>query len=171
MEDDFLFPFREALRFASVAHGQQLDKGGELYICHCARVGSAILPDIDAAVVGVLHDVLEDTAIRVAEIELFLATLFPRIRPDACLLALCLLRRRKEEPYDAYIAELAKNPLARRVKLADLKDNLRPDRMQQAFQRTGTSLAPLAQRYRRALHLLTRAELGVNGWPEVVDAV
>ena len=162
MENDFLLPFREALRFATVAHAMQLDKGGELYICHCARVGVSLLPDVDAAVVGVLHDVLEDTAIQVSELELFLATLFPGIHPAACLLALCLLRHHKDDPYEEYIAALAKNPLARRVKLADLEDNLRMDRLRRALNE-GTTLETLyflRRRYRRAQKVLQRIEAG-----------
>jgi hypothetical protein len=34
------------------------------------------------------------------------------------------LTRRDDETYDAFIARLAGNPLAARVKLADLEDNL-----------------------------------------------
>lgn len=43
--------------------------------------------------------------------------------PAPVLEALRLLTHDDEEPYDSYIARIALNPLARQVKLADLRHN------------------------------------------------
>ena len=54
-------PLYLAIRLAASAHHNQLDKGGDPYLWHVLRVGISLLPDLDAAIVGVLHDVLEDS--------------------------------------------------------------------------------------------------------------
>src|SRR5690242_11283204 len=52
--------FLHALELAVEAHRHQTDKAGEPYAWHVIRVGASLLPDEEAAVVGLLHDVLED---------------------------------------------------------------------------------------------------------------
>lgn len=155
----FIAPFLRAVAFAQAWHGDQVDKAGDPYICHCVRVGAALLPDLNAAVVGVLHDVLEDTSVTEAELGDFLEVLFAGSDLAAALTqAVVLLTRKEGTAYEDYIAALAPHYLARRVKLADLTDNLNPFRMQRAFARTHVSLGPLAERYRRAQVVLTKAD-------------
>lgn len=108
--------YEDALEIALRAHRGQKDKVGEPYIRHVVRVAERVDGD-DARVVALLHDVLEDTDhtsddLRAAGVG------------EPLLGALELLTRRDDEEYDAYVAEIAANPLARAVKLADIADNV-----------------------------------------------
>jgi (p)ppGpp synthase/HD superfamily hydrolase len=79
------------------------------------------LEEGDVQIVALLHHVLEDTSIDVAELhELGFGEHIVR--------AVLLLTHERTVPYTDYIERLAHNPLARRVKLADLADNLRNNR-------------------------------------------
>ena len=68
-------------------------------------------------IVAVLHDVVEDT-------EWTLADLRCRGFPEHILQALDCLTKRKGQRYEDFVSRSASNPLARRVKLADLEDNM-----------------------------------------------
>ena len=106
-----------AINLAGVAHNKQLDKAGEPYLWHVLRVGIGLLPDVDACLLGILHDVLEDsTCPRDA-----LLTALGDVELYQDLLA---LTRHESETYDHYIARIQTRPRAIIVKLADLIDNL-----------------------------------------------
>lgn len=137
-----------AIEFAQRAHQGQLDKAGEPYVWHVLRVGISLLPDIDAAIVGVLHDVLEDCPYTVAD--LAARGVGPQIE------ALALLCRTPDQSYEQYIELLARHPLARKVKLADLDDNLDPGRLGRA-EAAGHNMAARVKRYHWARACLTAA--------------
>ncbi|PYB76117.1 MULTISPECIES: bifunctional (p)ppGpp synthetase/guanosine-3',5'-bis(diphosphate) 3'-pyrophosphohydrolase [Pseudomonas] len=104
-----------AIAMAIKAHEGQFDKGGTAYILHPLRVmGRVITPE--QRIVAVLHDVLEDTP-------LTLADLAREGFPLKILAALLALSRREGESYEAFVIRLGVDPLARQVKLADLADN------------------------------------------------
>ena len=71
----------------------------------------------DEKVLAVLHDVVEDTHWTIDGLrrEGF---------PDNILDALDCVTKRAGESYDTFVARSASNPLARKVKLADLEDNM-----------------------------------------------
>lgn len=131
-----------AIQSAARAHQGQVDKAGEPYLWHVLRVGISLLPDLDAAVVGVLHDVLEDCPWTVEELRATGQT-------DPLIEALIVLSRKPGSTYSGYIAMVGAVPLARKVKLADLEDNLRPDRLAAAAA-AGHDMAPLVKRYHDA---------------------
>lgn len=110
-----------AIALAVRAHRGQRDKRNEPYLLHVFRV---MLSQIDetARVVAVLHDSLEDTS-------LTLADLHAAGYSDEICDAVDCLTRRLDEPYETMIDRVEANPLARRVKLADLADNLDPKRV------------------------------------------
>src|SRR5215468_10412999 len=93
---------------------------GEPFILHPLRVMLQVNSD-DARIVAVLHDVLEDTACSV--VDLRRAGYAERV-----IEALDRMTRRDCEAYEPYIERIAEDPLARQVKLADLKDNLANNR-------------------------------------------
>jgi (p)ppGpp synthase/HD superfamily hydrolase len=109
-----------AIRIAVEAHTGQTEKSGEPYILHALRVMFAV-PDIDARIVGVLHDVIEDTSVTEGDLR---AAGFS----EPILDAVRGLTRAGSERYVDYVVALQRNPLAVRVKLADLTDNSRLDR-------------------------------------------
>lgn len=77
--------------------------------------------DADAEAVAWLHDVVEDCPDFAAEVDQF---------PAHIRAAVACLTRRKEVPADDYYAAISRNPLARKVKLADIADNSDPARLQ-----------------------------------------
>jgi len=110
----------DAITLATRAHRGQVDKVGHPYILHALRV-MLRQEDETAQVVAVLHDVLEDTHVTLADLRA--AGYSEQVRA-----AVDCLTRREGELYEAMIERVAANPLARQVKLADLADNLDPKR-------------------------------------------
>lgn len=104
-----------AIKLAVDAHAGQTDKGGQPYILHVLRVMLA-QTDNTARIVGVLHDVVEDSDIGHADI----LTLFGDVVHDAVF----AITRQDGEDYFDFVRRAIANPIARRVKVADLHDNL-----------------------------------------------
>jgi len=138
-----------ARAIAKVAHGEQLDKAGDPYLGHLERVAGRCrgVGDPLAEVLAWLHDLVEDTPLRTLD----LRHLFP---PDV-LDALEAITHRRPEPYVVYIERVARNPLARQVKIADLLDNLSAERLDLL---DGATRARLLAKYMPALHRLTTRE-------------
>lgn len=112
-----------ALTYAAVKHAGQIDKGHEPYLWHCLRVGASLLPDSKAAILGILHDVIEDTDATLEEVARF-------VDNDAELLAdLDALTRRADETYRDYLDRVLARPRALKVKIADIGDNLDETRL------------------------------------------
>lgn len=111
----------QAIELAALAHRGQVDKAGKPYILHPLRVMQHCAPDLDAMIVGVLHDTIEDTFVTE---ELLLEKGLPQRLVDA----IHLLTRRPEDTYKEFIERLAPNRLARRVKIKDLEDNMSKER-------------------------------------------
>lgn len=108
-------PYYEALEIAVAAHYNQVDKGGNPYILHPIFVASC-MTTVNEKIVGLLHDVLEDTKFP----KDYIAKKFNKDVVDA----LELLTRDKNMSYEEYIDRLAKNEIARKVKIADLVSNM-----------------------------------------------
>ncbi len=106
-----------AIEIAVEAHSGQLDKSGCEYIGHPLRVMAAG-NTIEEKIVGVLHDVVEDSewTFEMLVAEGFSAEIVEALR--------CLTRLSETEPYDKFIARVKSNPLAVAVKLNDLTDNM-----------------------------------------------
>ncbi|HMB89661.1 MAG TPA: HD domain-containing protein [Rhodothermales bacterium] len=132
-----------AIALAVEAHQGQRDKAGMPYILHPLRMMLRMVTPEDK-MVAVLHDVVEDTAWT-------LDALRKQGFPEIVIEAVDGLTRRRKESYDAFIARAARHPLARRVKLADLEDNLDLRRLAKL---TADDLERLI-RYQRAWHYLT----------------
>lgn len=115
--------YRDALDLAADAHQGQVDKSGNDYFEHSFRVSTPFIQsgDATAAIVSLLHDCVEDTWVTLG----FLEDRFPEEIVDA----VDALTRREDETYRQYIRRLCRNDIARRVKMEDIKDNLRPDRL------------------------------------------
>ena len=115
-----------ALELATAAHRGQAYPSPERepYICHPIRVMEA-LDEGDEQIVALVHDVLEDTDVDVPD-------LYDLGFGEHIVRAVLLLTYDGKVPYAEYIERLADDPLARRVKLADLADNLRNNRRLEA---------------------------------------
>jgi hypothetical protein len=75
------------------------------------------LADSADQIVGVLHDAVEDT-------DLDLLSLVEAGYPTEVVAAVDCLTHRANETYEDYIERVAANEIARRVKIADLRENL-----------------------------------------------
>ena len=103
-----------ALRLAYRAHAGQLDRGGVPYIFHPYHLAEQ-MDDERSICVALLHDVVEDTPVTLEEIQ--------REFPSEIAEAVALLTHDPSTDYFAYVRRLKANPLARKVKLADLMHN------------------------------------------------
>ena len=100
---------------SKLAHKGQVDKAGIDYFTHPEAV-AAMLDTPQEKVVGYLHDTVEDTDVTVEEIR--------EIFGDEIADAVALMTHANGVPYMDYVKEIGKNPLARKVKLADLTHNM-----------------------------------------------
>lgn len=106
-----------AISLALKAHEGQVDKSGMPYAGHIMRVMAAGRT-MDEKIVGVLHDVVEDTE---WTFEALLDEGFPVHIVDALR---CVTKLSDNEPYDEFIERVMTNPLAAAVKINDLTDNM-----------------------------------------------
>ncbi|MBF0124756.1 MAG: GTP pyrophosphokinase [Magnetococcales bacterium] len=134
---------------AVAAHRGQCDRAGAPYILHPLRLMLQMDTDLER-MVAVLHDVIEDTTLTLEQLrdEGFPATVMEAIDH---------LTRRTDEEYEAYIQRISPHPLACRVKLADLRDNMDTTRL--AHPLTDQDWQRL-QRYRQAWQVITSSDTG-----------
>ena len=104
-----------ALSIATEAHRGQFDKAGIDYIEHPIFVASQVDSEEEKAV-ALLHDVIEDSSVTAEE-------LLNAGLPETVVTAVQILSKKKGQDYQTYLKTVKSNPLARAVKLADLKHN------------------------------------------------
>jgi len=133
-----------ALSLAAQAHKSQTDKQGEPYILHVLRVVlSPRLETDEERALAAVHDIKEDNP----NYWNLVLTYFD----DEFLAAVDAISRQPNETYFDYIKRCGENPLARRVKLADLDDNI--------FDRLTPEMGDLRARYIRAHTMLILKEM------------
>ena len=108
--------------------------------------------DEEQKIVGVLHDVVEDSdwTFEMLEAEGFSDRIVNALR--------CITKQSEDEDYDAFIARVMTNPLSLNVKLYDLEDNLDLSRLKCV---TDADLAR-CEKYRRTYDRLAE-EIGKFG--------
>ena len=106
---------KRALKLCFKAHKDQLDKSGLPYVFHPFHLAEQ-MDDEDSTIVALLHDVAEDSDYTLKDIR---GMGFGKDVMDA----LTLLTHDESEDYMSYVKKIAGNPLARKVKLADLAHN------------------------------------------------
>lgn len=114
--------FEKAVEFAARVHAGQVDKAGEPYLAHVLRVAFAGRNDLEQTV-GALHDVMEDCGVTRVVLRAGFGGEVTHL--------VGVLTRNPGEDYDAFIDRIIDdgNPVAIRVKLADLHDNMRLERL------------------------------------------
>lgn len=142
----------QARDLAHRAHAGQVDKAGRPYIEHVARVAAAVSDDPEAEAVAWLHDVAEDSPHMHSELLGF----------DLRILeAVGALTRIAGSPEISgamrYYAAIRSNPIALRVKLADIADNSDEARLALLDDETA---ARLRLKYAKARRALTGGEDG-----------
>lgn len=134
---------KQALQICYQAHHGQSDKAGVPYVFHPLHLAEQMDTEEEVCV-ALLHDVMEDTPCTKADLQR--AGFSP-----AVLNALQMLTRTPGLPYMQYVSALRPNPMARRVKQADLMHNMDLKRLSSV---TGAALRR-CRKYRIALAVLT----------------
>lgn len=104
-----------AISIAADGHAGQVDKAGQPYILHSIRVMLAGTSE-EERIAGVLHDVVEDTAVSLED-------LVEAGFPDSVIAAVDALTKRPGESRLDAARRAVVDPVARAVKLADNADN------------------------------------------------
>jgi (p)ppGpp synthase/HD superfamily hydrolase len=132
-----------AIEIAVNGHRGQFDKAGKPYILHPLRV-MVSLDNEDEMICAVLHDIIEDTDIRAQDL---MDEGFDQKIIDAIL---SVTKSDKETDYFDFIRRAMENPIGRKVKIADLKDNLNLTRISNPSDEDFKRI----EKYRKALHIL-----------------
>lgn len=134
---------KKALKLSFEAHKNQFDKSGVPYVYHPFHLAEQMETE-ETTIVALLHDVVEDTTFSLDDLS---AAGFPGNVIDA----IALMTHDKSVPYLDYVAKIKSNPIARVVKLADLKHNSDVTRLDAVDEKAMKRI----QKYDEAIRLLT----------------
>ena len=132
----------QAMKLAYEAHHGQVDKGGIPYIFHPYHLAEQ-MDDECSTCVALLHDVVEDTQITLEQLR--------QVFPQEVVDAVAVLTHPKDEPYLDYIRRVCENPIAKKVKLADLQHNSDESRLGNANEAV---LTYFREKYRKAFEII-----------------
>ncbi len=136
----------KAIGIAVEAHRGKQDRYGAPYILHPLRVmGRVSTPE--EKIVAILHDVVEDTRWTFEDLE-------SNGFPPRIIEALKRLTKQEGEEYEQFVKRSAADPLSRRIKLADLEDNMDVSRMPHV----GDEDRDRLKKYLRAWKALSQAD-------------
>lgn len=119
---------KKAMKLCFDAHKEQVDKSGLPYVFHPFHLAEQMSNE-NTTVVALLHDVVEDSDYTFADLQELGFS-------ESVLAALRLLTHDESVPYMDYVAAIKKNPVARAVKLADLRHNSDLSRMDEVTEKT-----------------------------------
>ena len=131
----------KAMIIAYNAHMGQFDKAGVPYIFHPIHLAEQMDTE-EECIVALLHDVVEDTEVTFEDLEKeFSKTIIDAIR---------LLTHDKSVDYMEYVKNLKNNPIAKKVKLADLRHNSDTTRLLKITEKD----IKRVEKYKKAIQLL-----------------
>lgn len=132
---------RKAMNIAYNAHMNQFDKAGVPYIYHPIHLAEQMDTETEC-IVALLHDVVEDTEVTFEQLE--------KDFPKEVIESIRLLTHGDDVNYMEYIKELSQNPIAKKVKIADLLHNSDETRLEKI------TIKDVArrERYKKALEFL-----------------
>lgn len=133
---------KTALKLCFETHKEQTDKGGMPYVFHPFHLAEQ-MSDEETTVVALLHDVVEDSDHTINDLREMGFS-------ESVLSAIELMTHDLDVPYMEYVAQIKANPIARAVKLADLKHNSDTSRLDDI---TPYDIAR-AEKYKNAIELL-----------------
>lgn len=107
---------KRAMKLCYKAHAGQTDKSALPYVHHPFHLAEQ-MDDEDSTIVALLHDVAEDTEFSIPILEKMGFS-------DTVIEALALMTHEEGVPYMDYVRKIKENPLATKVKLADLAHNM-----------------------------------------------
>ena len=136
---------KRALALCFEAHKDQKDKSGLPYVFHPFHLAEQ-MEDEDTTIVALLHDVIEDTEYTIEDLQKAGFT-------QNVISAIALMTHNPQMPYMEYVRAIKSNPIARAVKLADLRHNSDMTRLDIITQRDEER----AQKYLDAIVVLEEA--------------
>ena len=131
-----------ALKLCFEAHKDQIDKSGMPYVFHPFHLAEQ-MADENTTIVALLHDVIEDTEYTLDDLRKFGFA-------EDVLSAISLMTHADDVPYKEYVVKIKTNPIAKAVKLADLKHNSDMSRLDRITQTDEER----AKKYKQAIELL-----------------
>ena len=134
---------RKAMNIAYTAHQNQFDRAGVPYIFHPIHIAEKMDTETEC-IVALLHDVVEDTPITFKELE--------KDFSSEVIEALKLLTHDKKIDYKSYIINLKDNPIAKKVKIVDIKHNSDESRLDKISPKDILR----RQKYKEALEILEK---------------
>ena len=137
---------KKAMQIAFDSHKAQVDKSGLPYIFHPFHLAEQ-MADEDSVCVALLHDVVEDTAMTLYDLRL-------QGFSYGIVDALRFLTHEKGIDYMEYVQNIKFNPLATKVKLADLRHNSDLTRLDVVDEKTMERV----KKYQEAIALLSSAK-------------
>lgn len=118
----------KALEIAINAHKGQKDKAGMEYILHPIRVMLRGETEIEK-ICGILHDVIEDSNLTFEDLR------NEGFSEEVISVLKLLTKESENEDYDKFIERVKQNPIAVKVKINDLLDNLDITRLKELNER------------------------------------
>lgn len=137
---------KKAMQLCFDSHKEQVDKSGMPYIFHPLILAEQMDTE-ETTIVALLHDVVEDTHVTLEDLR-------SMGFGETVLEAINLMTHEKGVPYMEYVAAIKKNPIARQVKIADLRHNSTLSRLDSVGQKDLERVA----KYNKALNFLTEDE-------------
>ena len=134
----------KAIALAVIHHKGQTDKAGKPYIEHPLRLMNQVESE-DEKIVAVLHDIVEDTDVSLDDLR-------DEGFSEEVLSAIECVTKQDGEDYDSFIERISFNPLAVKVKLADLEDNMDLTRLPEVTEKD----LERVEKYKRAKERLMR---------------
>ena len=134
----------KALRFAYHAHHGQLDYNGIPYIFHPLHLAEQMDDELSTCA-ALLHDVVEDTSVTFDDLR--------REFPEEVVSIVRLLTHDDSTDYFSYLMPIKANPIAKKVKLADIAHNSDQTRC------VGSDLTPEQLAYWKSKYAIAKAIL------------
>lgn len=137
---------KNAIKISFDAHKNQVDKSGMPYVYHPFHLAEQ-MDDEYSTCVALLHDVVEDTDITLDDLR-------RNGFPEEVIEALSLMTHNDDVPYLDYVRAMKDNPIARKVKLADLAHNSDLTRLDEVDDKA----IERVNKYKQAIFILENAE-------------
>ena len=135
----------KALKLSYQAHEGQFDKAGVPYIHHPYHIAEQMENEYTVCA-ALLHDTVEDTFVTLNDLS--------GIFPSEIVRAVGLLTHEDHVPYIEYIRRIKSDPIAKAVKIADLRHNSDQTRFAGVKNVNENKLRQLREKYENALELL-----------------
>lgn len=132
---------RKAMVIAYNAHANQFDKAGVPYIFHPIHLAEQMDTEIEC-IIALLHDVVEDTKVTFEQLEKEFSKEIIEI--------LKLLTHDKETDYMEYVKKIKENPIAKKIKKADITHNADETRLDKITEKDILR----REKYKEALEIL-----------------